>query len=461
MTEQKSTFTGTDHKIVCPTCGTRFNIDETAYAAIVQQIRDDVLESEITRRMEDIRSRMKAENELAMAESERAHSNSENELKKRITELENKLGMSESERKLAVTTAVQEVEKRINEMEIERANREREYSKAVDSLRHQIASGEQAKTLAVQTAVAEKDKELATQQNEIVQLKAEINQAAQNTELKLKNMKDSYDIQLKDKDEVISFYKDLKARMSTKMIGETLEQHCELTFEQARALGFPKAYFAKDNDASQGSKGDYIFRDFTDDGQEYISIMFEMKNEADQTATKHKNEDFFSKLDKDRQAKGCEYAVLVSLLEPDSEIYNAGIVDVSHKYPKMYVVRPQCFLPMITLLRNAAMHSAEYKRELSLVKKQNIDITHFEDDINEFKEKFGNNYRLASEKFAKAIEEIDKTIEHLQKVKDSLQGSERNLRLANDKAQDLSIKKLTRNNPTMAQKFNEQYKRQY
>lgn len=441
-------------EIRCPNCGEKFSIDETAYAAILQQVRDNAFNSEIERRMEELEKRMQAENELAKAESDKTHSESENGLKQRIADLENKLQQSEVEKQLAVSAAVQEIEKTIGEMQIERTQLEGRFNQQIDGLRHQIDSSEQAKVLAVQTAIAEKNEEISNQKNEIVRLQGEVEKASQNTELKLNAAKSEYEAELKSKDSLIAFYKDLKTRMSTKMIGETLEQHCELTFEQARSIGFPNAYFAKDNDASQGSKGDYIFKDFTDDGQEYISIMFEMKNEADSTATKHKNEDFFAKLDKDRQTKGCEYAVLVSLLEPENDLYNAGIVDVSHKFPKMYVVRPQCFLPMITLLRNAAQHSADYKKELALVKAQNIDITHFEDDMNDFKEKFGKNFRLAADKFKSAIDEIDKTIDHLQKVKANLLGSENNLRLANDKAQELTIKKLVKNNPTMEQMFN-------
>ena len=262
-------------------------------------------------------------------------------------------------------------------------------------------------------------------------------------------------MQLKAKDETIEFYKDLKARLSTKMVGETLEQHCETEFNRLRATGFQNAYFEKDNDAKTGSKGDYIFKDFTEDGIGFISVMFEMKNEADTTATKKKNEDFLKELDKDRNEKNCEYAVLVSLLEPDSELYNAGIVDVSHKYPKTYVIRPQFFIPIITMLRNAALHSVQYQRQLAEVKNQNIDISHFEDELNEFKSKFDYNYGLASRKFQTAIAEIDKTIDHLQKTREALLSSENNLRLANSKAQDLSVKRLTKNNPTMREKFEE------
>jgi hypothetical protein len=270
-----------------------------------------------------------------------------------------------------------------------------------------------------------------------------------------KSLKDKYETQIKDRDDAIERLRDMKARLSTKMVGETLEQHCETEFNRIRATAFPRAYFEKDNDARTGSKGDYIFRDSDEAGTEIVSIMFEMKNESDRTATKNKNEDFLKELDKDRTEKGCEYAVLVSLLEPDSELYNTGIVDVFHRYPKMYIVRPQFFLPIITLLRNAAMNSLKYKSELALVKAQNIDITNFETELETFKTAFAKNYDLASRHFQTAIEEIDKSIDHLQKTKDALLGTDRNLRLANDKAQDVTIKKLTRGNPTMAAKFAE------
>ncbi len=325
----------------------------------------------------------------------------------------------------------------------------------IEKLKSELKQAEYQKELAVsaeqlkgQSAISEKEKEISS-----LQFKSENLVSAH--ELKIKVLEDSYKDKLSEKDEQINFYKDLKAKQSTKMLGETLEQHCELSFNQVRHVGFPTAYFEKDNDARSGSKGDFIFRDFTENGTELISIMFEMKNEADETATKKKNEDFFKELDKDRKEKKCEYAVLVSMLEKDNEYYNNGIVDVSHKYPKMYVVRPQFFIPMITLLRNAAKNSAEYKEKLAEIQNQNIDISNFESQINEFKDKFGRNYRLASEKFQTAINEIDKTIEHLEKTKKALLSSEDNLRLANKKAEDLTIKKLTKGNSTMIAKFAE------
>ena len=300
--------------------------------------------------------------------------------------------------------------------------------------------------LEAKTALADKDAQ-------ILRLNSEMESVKAGAELREKDLKESYELKLKDKDEQIGYYKDLKAKLSVKLLGETLEQHCENEFNKLRATGFRNAYFEKDNDASSGTKGDYIFRDRTDDGLTYISIMFEMKNEADVTATKHKNEHFFAKLDKDRNEKGCEYAVLVSLLEPESELYNTGIVDVSHRYPKMYVIRPQFFIPMITMLRNAAQSTIEYKTQLELVRKQDMDVARFEEEMERFKDAFGRNYRLASDKFHKAIEEIDKSIDHLQKIKDALTGAENNLRLANSKAEDLSIKKLTKNSPSVRAKF--------
>ena len=337
-----------------------------------------------------------------------------------------------------------------------------ENEKSIFELKQEIArlqaiidSAQKDKQLEINSAVSKKDREIAEKNAEIIELKGNVESAKKDIVLKESTLKAEYNAMLKAKDEAIEFYKDLKTKMSTKMVGETLEQHCEIEFNKLRATGFQNAYFEKDNDARTGSKGDYIFRDKTDDGVEFISIMFEMKNEMDTTATKHKNEDFFKELDKDRKEKSCEYAVLVSLLESDNELYNSGIVDVSHKYEKMYVIRPQFFIPIITLLRNAALNSVDYKRQLMDIREQNIDISHFEDDMNDFKEKFARNYDIASRKFKTAVEEIDKTIQHLQKTKENLLSSENNLRLANNKAEELSIKKLTKNNPTMAQKFAE------
>ena len=387
------------HEIRCPRCGEVFQVDESGYTAIVKQVRDSEFEKDLAVRLAEIEKGSRAELELVKEKSR-----------------------SELARMLA------------------------EKEKALAELKIRLDNAGTEKELAVKTALAEKDAEL-------IKLSGELSSAKTGAQLREKDLKESYEQKLKDKDEQIGYYKDLKARLSVKMVGESLEQHCETEFNRLRATGFQRAEFDKDNDASGGSKGDYIFRDFTEDGTEYISIMFEMKNEAEGSTTRHRNEDFFKKLDKDRREKNCEYAVLVSLLEPDSELYNAGIVDVSYRYPKMYVIRPQFFIPMITLLRNAAQGSAEYRRELALARAQNVDVANFESEMERFKEAFGRNYRIASEKFQKAIEEIDKSIDHLQKIKDALTGAENNLRLANNKAEDLSIKKLTRNNPTMRAKF--------
>ena len=396
------------NEIRCPKCGEAFTIDENSYASIAKQVRDEEFNKELASR-----ERLFEAQKKAALDTEKARLN--------------------QEREQTVFELKQEIEK----------------------LKAQISSSQKDTELTVSRAVAQKDRELADKNAEIIRLQGEVQSAKKDVELKESTLKAEYSAQLKAKDEAIEFYKDLKTRMSTKMVGETLEQHCETEFNRLRSTGFQNAYFEKDNDARTGSKGDYIFRECTEDGVEFISIMFEMKNEMDTTATKHKNEDFFRELDKDRNEKGCEYAVLVSLLESESELYNSGIVDVSHKYPKMYVIRPQFFIPMITLLRNAAMNSIEYRTQLAEMRNQNIDISRFEDEMNDFKEKFAKNYDLASRKFKTAIEEIDKTITHLQKTKDALLSSENNLRLANNKAEDLSIKKLTRNNPTMAQKFAE------
>ncbi|MGN0912227.1 MAG: DUF2130 domain-containing protein, partial [Alphaproteobacteria bacterium] len=322
-----------------------------------------------------------------------------------------------------------------------------------EQLKSKISSSAQERDLAVTTAVSAQKDTIVEKEKQIILLETQLQDAAKDKQLQEQSLKEKYAFQLKEKDDLIAYYKDLKTKMSTKMVGETLEQHCEIEFNRLRATGFQNAYFEKDNDARTGSKGDFIFRDKTDDGVEYISIMFEMKNEMDTTAAKHKNEDFFKELDKDRCEKGCEYAVLVSLLEADSEFYNTGIVDVSYKYPKMYVIRPQFFIPIITLLRNAAANSIQYKRQLAEYSSQNIDVTNFENKLLDFQEKFSYNYGLAQKKFDEAIKDIDKTIDTLQKTKAALLSSENNLRLANDKAQDITIKKLTRGNPTMRQKF--------
>jgi len=422
------------HDITCPHCGKAFKIDEAGYADILKQVRDGEFEQQLHERLE-LAERDK-QNALDLAKSQFG-----SEMQKKIaakeTEIQALNATLQSEavaRQLAVSEALSAVEK------------ER------DSARNQLEQEKRAKAaeaeLAVARAVSIVEKERDEYQNKL-------QQSVLQKELAENALKERYETQIKDRDDAIERLRDMKARLSTKMVGETLEQHCETEFNRIRATAFPRAFFEKDNDASSGSKGDFVFRDSDETGTEIVSIMFEMKNENDATATKKKNEDFLKELDKDRTEKKCEYAVLVSLLESDSELYNTGIVDVSHRYPKMYVIRPQFFIPIITLLRNAALASLEYKAELALVKAQNIDITNFENDLDKFKTAFGKNYDLASRKFQTAIAEIDKSIDHLQKTKDALLSTDRNLRLANDKAQDVSIKKLTRKNPTMLSKFNE------
>lgn len=405
--------------IQCPNCGKVFKVDEAGFADILRQVRNSQFEKELQKRVlsleEEKESAVKlaeaniknlmqsdiAKKEKEMLETKAQWERDLAEQKEEITNLKTKIESAEIEKKVAIMEAVNPIEKQC------------------DNLKIQLQSKDQ-----------ERDREIIS-------------------------LKDKYENELKGKDEMIEYYKDLKVKLNTKMVGETLEQHCETEFNKIRAAGFQNAYFEKDNDAKTGSKGDYIYREADETGNEIVSIMFEMKNEQDETLIKHKNEDYFKKLDKDRTEKKCEYAILVSLLETDSELYNTGIVDVSYKYPKMYVIRPQFFIPIITLLRNAALNALKYKAELALVKNQNIDITNFEDKINAFKEGFARNYDLASRKFKTAIEEIDKTINHLQKTKDALLSSENNLRLANNKAEDLTIKKLTYNNSTMTAKFAE------
>lgn len=399
-------------EIKCPNCGEVFVVDESGYAQIVKQVRDKEFEKEIKRREQDYAQAR--ENELRLARMEQKEA-----FDKELT---------------AKDTALLEKER-----EIER-------------LKAQISGSEAEKKLALAEAVSEKEKAIYEKTAEITELKSQLSNKETESKLKQQSLQKQYETQLKMKDEQIEYYKDFKARQSTKMIGESLEQHCLTQFNSLRMTAFPNAYFEKDNDARSGSKGDFIFREAAD-GVEFISIMFEMKNEMDQTATKHKNEDFLKELDKDRREKKCEYAVLVSLLEIDNELYNNGIVDVSYKYEKMYVVRPQFFIPIITLLRNAALNSLQYRQELATVRNQQLDILHFEENMNAFKEGFARNYRIASDKFKTAIDEIDKTISHLQKTKEALLSSENNLRLANDKADDLSIKKLTKNAPAVKEMF--------
>lgn len=424
-------------QIKCPHCHEVFTVDESGYAAIAGQVRNAEFDKELREREAQIRKEKDGELKLVQSQAQ-------NSMQAKAAEYE---------RQIAQMRARLDALTKDKDVEIERAQAALRLEN--ERLKSQIRADEQGKQLAISTAIAAQKDELFEKDRQIMRLQSSLSEAQKDAALQMQAAKQNFAVQLKAKDETIEFYKDLKARMSTKMIGETLERHCETEFNRLRATAFQNAYFEKDNDAGTGSKGDYIFRESTPDGTEFISVMFEMKNEADATATKHKNEDFFKELDKDRTEKKCEYAVLVSMLEADSELYNTGIVDVSHKYPKMYVIRPQFFIPIITLLRNAALNSVHYRRQVAELKNQNVDISNFEAEMNEFKEKFGRNYELASKKFQTAIDEIDKTIDHLQKTKDALLSSENNLRLANNKAQDLSVKRLTRNNPTMQKKFDD------
>ncbi|MBQ2558187.1 MAG: DUF2130 domain-containing protein [Lachnospiraceae bacterium] len=455
-------------EIKCPNCGTVFSVDESGYAQIAQQVRDEEFSKELERRVAEVSARKEGEARLAQMKQEQ-----ETDAKLRakddalaanaqkaaaalqqketeIASLRAALERAETERRLAVTEAVSKSEQQAREA----------LSKSEQQAREELAKREEelakrAQRIALLEAGEASLKQQYESQLQAKDLQRENDLAAAKTqrETELRAKEEQYEQQLRTKDDEIAFYKDFKAKQSTKMVGESLEQHCLIEFNKLRMTAFPKAYFEKDNDASGGTKGDFIFRESDDDGNELLSIMFEMKNELDETATKHKNEDFFAKLDKDRREKNCEYAVLVSLLEADSEYYNNGIVDVSYRYDKMYVIRPQFFIPMITLLRNAAMRAADYRHELAVVRSQQVDVTNFERNMNAFKEQFSRNYRIASEKFEKAIEEIDKTIDHLQKTKEALLGSANQLRLANDKADDLSIKKLTKGAPSVKALF--------
>ncbi|MEZ5541216.1 MAG: DUF2130 domain-containing protein [Pseudomonadota bacterium] len=458
------------HEIICPHCGKAFKIDEAGYADILKQVRDVEFEQQLHERLElaeqDKRNAVELARNKVSIEMQKAAAAREAE----IQSLKARLDAGEVAQKLAVAEARSIVEKERDALasELEQAKRDKQAAteladtrlsrelqevaakkdSEIQDLKARLGASEVAQKLAITDAVSAVEKERDGLRNSLERVELE-------KRLAEKSLKDKYETQIKDRDDAIERLRDMKARLSTKMVGETLEQHCETEFNRIRATAFPRAYFEKDNDARTGSKGDYIFRDTDEANTEIVSIMFEMKNENDGTATKKKNEDFLKELDKDRTEKGCEYAVLVSLLEPDNELYNTGIVDTFHRYPKMYIVRPQFFIPIITLLRNAAMKSLEYKKELALVKEQSIDITNFENDLETFKTAFARNYDLASRRFQTAIEEIDKSIDHLQKTRDALLGADRNLRLANDKAQDVTIKKLTRRNPTMAAKFEE------
>jgi hypothetical protein len=456
--------------IICPHCHKAFKIDDAGYADILKQVRDSDFDRQLHERLalaeQDKRNAIELLKARVAGEMQKAAAAKDVE----IHELKARLDAGDMERRLAVAEALGAVEKqrdalageldqarhdKQNALKLAEARLANELQRAAAAkdteilqLKSRLESAETARRLAVAEALGGVEKERD-------ELRSSLERAQLERRLGEQSLKERYETQVKDRDDAIERLRDMKARLSTKMVGETLEQHCETEFNRLRATAFPRTYFEKDNDARTGSKGDYIFRDTDDGGTEIVSIMFEMKNESDRTATKNRNEDFLKELDKDRTEKGCEYAVLVSLLEPDSELYNGGIVDVSHRHPKMYVVRPQFFIPIITLLRNAATNALKYKSELALVKAQNVDVTRFEDELETFKAAFAKNYDLASRRFHTAIEEIDKSIDHLQKTRDALLGADRNLRLANDKAQDVTIKKLTRGNPTMAAKFAE------
>ncbi|MBO5542169.1 MAG: DUF2130 domain-containing protein [Acholeplasmatales bacterium] len=431
------------NEIKCPHCGKVFSVDESEYALLLSQVKNVEFHKELEEREKNLKENQKNIIDLEKSKLVNQYNLDLSKLNDEINSLKSKLEYADKEKSMAVNEALALKNNEINKLNTD-----------INNLKHMLDNSKKDMNLAINEAISKKNEELNKKDLEIERLNGEKENQRNLAIVKENNIKNEYENKLHDKDVEIAYYKDLKSKMSTKMIGETLEQHCEISFNQIRMTAFPEAYFEKDNDAKSGSKGDYIFRE-SKDGTEFISIMFEMKNEMSETATKHKNEDFFKELDKDRNEKNCEYAVLVSMLEANNELYNQGIVDVSYKYPKMYVIRPQFFIPMITLLRNAALNSLSYKQELAVARAQNLDITHFEEAMDDFKDKFGRNYRIASEKFAKAIEEIDKTIDHLTKTKEALLSSENNLRLANDKAQDLSIKKLTKNNPTMALKFEE------
>ena len=422
-------------EIKCPNCGNLFTIDQNQYDDLIREVRNDVFEKEIQQRLNIEKEKLESSFKVQQMQSSNENQNKIRELQSQIDSLKNTIANNELSKNSAIAEA-------INKKELELKNKDLEISNLQSKLDNQALSLD----MKYKELINSKDQEIVSLNNKIDLNKKE-------AEIKQNNLIEQQRLELKAKDEQIAYYKDMKLKLSTKLVGESLEQHCQNAFNSIRMTAFPHAYFEKDNDSSSGEKGDFIFKEYTEEGAELISIMFEMKNENDETATKHKNEDFFAKLDKDRKTKNCEYAILVSMLEPESELYNAGIVDVSYKYPKMYVVRPQCFIPIITLLRNASLNASKYKNELMIARNQSIDVTNFENSLLDFQDKFNKNYNLASQRFNSAIEEIDKTIDHLNKVKEGLLGADRNLRLANDKAQYLSIKKLTRNNPTMKEAF--------
>ena len=431
-------------ELICPNCHKAFTVDEAGYASIVNQVKNAEFDAEINRRLTELHERHKAEEALVAAKAEQQYQQERSRQAQKLSEKEAEIVRLQTELGYAE-------EKRKGEISLALAQKDQE----IAALQASLNENDSRLKMAVMEEQRKAQDRLQHREAEIAQLKASVELDKQKAANHENTIKEQYELKLKAAQEQVEYYRDLKTRMSTKMIGETLEIHCATLFNQTMRSMLPNAYFEKDNDASGGTKGDFIFRDYAEDGTEYVSIMFEMKNEADETATKHKNEDFFKKLDSDRRAKGCEFAVLVSLLEPDNELYNGGIVDVSYRYDKMYVIRPQFFLPLISLLVQTSKKSLAYKQQLVIAQSQSVDVTNFESRLMDFKDKFANNYRLASEKFQKAIEEIDKSIEHLQKIKSALLGSENNLRLANNKAEALTIKKLTHNNPTMKAKFDE------
>lgn len=430
-------------ELKCPKCGNVFKVDEADYAAIVGQVKNAEFNQEVERRMKELEKQQKAEQKAETLKAEQNY-------QKLLSEKE--LNLTQKDAEIAKLQSQLEGIENTNQLSLAKEIAKKD--KEIAALQTQLSSNESKLKVAILEEQNKSKDFLQKKEQEIQKLKGDMELAQKEAIIKEKNLKEDFQSRLKLKQEEVDHYKELKAHMSTKMIGESLEVHCSTEFNRVRSMMYPWAYFEKDNDASGGSKGDFIFRD-TADGVEYISIMFEMKNEMETTATKHKNEDFFAKLDKDRKEKGCEYAVLVSLLEPDSELYNEGIVDVSYKYPKMYVIRPQFFMPLISLLTQASKKSIEYQKELILARQQSVDVTNFENKVNAFRDKFAGHYQKASEKFNKAIEEIDKTIKSLQKMKDNLLSSENYLRLANNDTEELSIKKLTRGNPTMKEKFEE------
>lgn len=435
-------------EIKCPHCQTVFTIDENSYADIVSQVRNKEFAEDVHKQLEFAKKQFETEKALAKEQEKRLYDEERANFEQKILSLELALKNADVKEEKNVQEALHQKEKEFSALQAE-----------LDQLKQQLQFKEVELSQKFQEDLHAKERTILElkQEKELQQKEQEVQQTAlkEKYELELRSKKDQFELELKAKDEAIAFYKDFKAKQSTKMVGESLEQHCEIEFNRLRMTAFPRAEFGKDNDAKTGSKGDYIYREYDENGIEILSIMFEMKNENDETATKKKNEHFFKELDKDRHEKQCEYAILVSLLEADNELYNTGIVDVSYQYPKMYVVRPQFFIPIITLLRNAALNSLQYKQELAMMRDQHIDITHFEEDLETFKKGFARNYELASKKFQSAIDEIDKTIKSLEKTKAALLSSENNLRLANNKAEDLTVKKLVKNNPTMKQRFEE------